>query len=89
MCVWAGPPVSYAFHLDSTVLDGALVDAWLYFPGLKVGQMYIYSSFFTIYFFDYLSFLTIRYVEAMQLFLKYAFDCFLLPFLLAQLWFIE
>jgi hypothetical protein len=27
MCVWAGPPVSYAFHLDSTVLDGPLVDA--------------------------------------------------------------
>jgi len=25
--------------------NGALVDAWPYFPGLKVGQMFLYSPF--------------------------------------------
>jgi hypothetical protein len=34
--------------VDSTSLrmDGALVDAWPYFPGLKVGKLFLYSSFF-------------------------------------------
>jgi hypothetical protein len=27
-------------------MDGALVDAWPYFPGLKVGKLFLYSSFF-------------------------------------------
>jgi hypothetical protein len=31
-------------------MDGATVDAWLYFPGLKVGdKIDIYSSFFKIF----------------------------------------
>jgi hypothetical protein len=29
--------------------DGALGDAWLYFPGIKVGQINLYSSFLTVY----------------------------------------
>jgi hypothetical protein len=28
-------------------MDGATVDAWLYFPGIKVGQNDLYSSFWT------------------------------------------
>jgi hypothetical protein len=27
---------------------GLWMDAWLYFPGLKVGQIYAFSSFLTI-----------------------------------------
>jgi hypothetical protein len=27
-------------------MDGALVDAWPYFLGLKVGKLFPYSSFF-------------------------------------------
>jgi hypothetical protein len=29
--------------------DGTLVDAWPYFPGLKVGKLFLYSSFFENY----------------------------------------
>jgi hypothetical protein len=29
-------------------MDGAPVDAWLYFPGFKVGQIQLYLSFFTV-----------------------------------------
>jgi hypothetical protein len=29
-------------------MDKALVDAWLYFPGFKVGQIHFYLSFLTI-----------------------------------------
>jgi hypothetical protein len=34
--------------VDSTFLrmDGSLVDAWPYFPALKVGKLFLYSSFF-------------------------------------------
>jgi hypothetical protein len=35
------PPGGFSF-----TADGALVDAWPYFPGLKVGHLYLYSSFF-------------------------------------------
>jgi hypothetical protein len=41
-------PILFLSHLvDSTILlmDLSLVDAWLYFPGLKVGQIYLCSSF--------------------------------------------
>ncbi len=29
--------------------DGAIVDAWPYFPGLKVGRIYLYSFFLTVW----------------------------------------
>jgi hypothetical protein len=36
------PPGGFNFSTD-----GALVDAWPYFPGLKVGHINLYSSFRT------------------------------------------
>jgi hypothetical protein len=30
-------------------VDGAPVAAWLYFPGLKVGKIHLYSSFLAIF----------------------------------------
>jgi hypothetical protein len=31
------------------LFDGALVDAWLYFPGLKVGNIHLFSFFLKIW----------------------------------------
>jgi hypothetical protein len=33
--------------------DGAIVNCWLYFPGVKVGKIYLYSSFWQLDFVDY------------------------------------
>ncbi len=37
------PPGGFNFSSDG----GALLDAWLYFPGIKVGKIHFYLSFLT------------------------------------------
>ncbi len=48
-----GPPFSYPGWCIQLSAEGwntcGAVEAWLYFPSLKVGQIYLYSSFSTIY----------------------------------------
>jgi hypothetical protein len=45
-----GHPLPYPVCCNLTLqrMDGATVGAWLYFPGTKVGQIHLYSSFLTI-----------------------------------------
>jgi hypothetical protein len=44
-----GPPFPVLPGGFNFSTDGALVDAWPYFPGLKVGKMYLYPSFLLSY----------------------------------------
>jgi hypothetical protein len=58
MCVWVyswGPPFSLSCLVCSTLqrMDEALVDAWLYFPGLKVGKIYLNLPFWIVGGVDY------------------------------------
>jgi hypothetical protein len=46
--VFTRTPFYLSLLMDSTFL-GEFLDAWLYFPSLKVGNTYLYSSFWTIW----------------------------------------
>jgi hypothetical protein len=43
------PSLPGGFYFSRNGAVGALVDAWLYFPGLKVGQINLYSLSLTVW----------------------------------------